>query len=138
MGIRVLLLLSLMLCAPLAAQVDKPADPKPEVKPAPKREMSEDAKKLYDDMQRVYGKYYELVLEATKQDKVYDADQVWETAVKEAKNAVYKDRKEFFDAVQNMQKTDRPFKEKSTKLVNDLAEAHSKAVTEWLAGAEKK
>ncbi|MCC6574245.1 MAG: hypothetical protein IT462_10685 [Planctomycetes bacterium] len=148
------MLLALVLGAPAFAQetppkpatpekpVEKP-DTRPEAKPdaekpAPKKEMSEGGTKLYEDVERIYAKYYELVLDATKKDKDYDADETWNTAVKEAKNAVYKDNKEFFDAFAKMQKTDKVFKEKSTKLVNDLAAAHAKAINDWLDKTDEK
>ncbi len=115
---------------------EKPDD-KAETPKVVKKEMSEEAAKLYADMELVYKKYYEIVLEATKADKVYDADAAWDTAVKESKNSTYKDRKEFFEAVQKMQKADKPFKQKSTKLVNDSAAANTKAINEWLTGTDK-
>lgn len=143
------MLLALALGAPAFAQettpkpaaADKPVE-KPDAKaegdkPAPKREMTDGGAKLYEDVERIYAKYYELVLDATKKDKDYDADETWNTAVKEAKNAVYKDNKEFFDAFAKMQKADKVFKEKSTKLVNDLAAAHAKAIADWLKASEE-
>lgn len=129
------ILIAALVGAPLSAQ-EKAAD-----KPAPvevRKEMTEDGKKLFEDMERVYKKYYDIVLEATKLDKTYDADQTWDTAVKETKNAAYKDRKEFFEAVQKMQKADKVFKEKSTDLINDSAAAYQKAVDVWIEDLEKK
>lgn len=96
-----------------------------------KREMSEEGKKLYEDMERIYKKYYETLLAKIKANEKYKADEVWDASVKEAKNATYKDRKEFADAVEKMRKQDKEFGRRAEELINTLTEEHQKAVEEW-------
>lgn len=131
------LLLALALGAPLCAQEspkepDKPkAEEKKPEKPA-EDEMTAEGKKLFEDVERVWKKIYEIKLENIKQNKQVNLDDDWNTAVKEAKNATYKDHKEFDAAIKAMQKSDAVFKRKFTELSNRMAEEHNKAVRKWL------
>ena len=126
----------LALGAPLFAQ-DKPKEPeKPkaeEKKEEPKEdEMTDAGKKLFADVELVWKKFYEIKLENIKQNKQVNLDDDWNSAVKEAKNATYKDYKELDVAIKAMQKSDPVFKRKFTELSNKLAEEHGKAVRKWL------
>jgi predicted metalloprotease len=130
------MLFLLTLGAPLFAQ-ETPKEPdKPkaeEKKEEPKEdEMSEGGKKLFEDVERVWKKFYEIKLENIKQNKQVNLEDDWNTAVKEAKNATYKDYKEFDAAIKAMQKADPVFKRKFTDLSNKSAEEHGKAVRKWL------
>lgn len=137
-----------MLGVPLAAQGEtpKPADAgaagrraEPEAPKAAeegkdeKREMGEEAKKLFADVKLVYAKYYEILLAKTKGNEAYKVEEVWETAIKEAKNATYKDLKAWEAAVVDMKKKDRVFKKEFVELVNKLANEHAEAVRKWAA-----
>ena len=88
------MLLALAFCAPLFAQeAEKPPEPPKEekgedVKEPQKREMSEEGKTLFADVERVFKKYYATVLAKVKANEPYKADDVWNEAVKEAKNAL--------------------------------------------------
>jgi hypothetical protein len=132
-------LLALALCAPLFAQdAEKPPEPPKEekaegedVKEPQKREMSEEAKTLFADVERVFKKYYEILLAKVKANEPYKADDVWNEAVKEAKNAKYKDSTEFHDAITNMKRKDRVFKKKVLELTTRLAKEYAEAVEKW-------
>lgn len=130
-------LFALALGAPLFAQEtpkepDKPkAEEKKDEKPA-EDEMTEEGKKLFEDVERVWKKYYEIKLENIKGNKQVNLDDDWNAAIKESKNATYKDRKEFDTAIRNMQKADKVFARKFEKMSNDMADEHSKAVRKWL------
>ena len=129
-------LFMLALGAPLFAQ-DTPKElekPKAEEKKEePKEdEMTDAGKKLFADVELVWKKFYEIKLENIKQNKQVNLDDDWNSAVKEAKNATYKDYKELDVAIKAMQKSDPVFKRKFTELSNKLAEEHGKAVRKWL------
>ena len=110
-----MMVLALGFTAPMFAQDTKKEDPKEtkkedapakedeaakdEGKDAQKREMTEAGKSLFEDVERVYKKYYELVLAKVKANEPYKADDVWADAVKESKNAKYKDMAEFSDTL---------------------------------------
>ncbi|MCC6466651.1 MAG: hypothetical protein IT463_15020 [Planctomycetes bacterium] len=98
-----------------------------------KREMGDEAKKLFADVKLVYAKYYEILLAKTKGNEAYKVEEVWETAIKEAKNATYKDLKAWEVAVVDMKKKDRVFKKEFVELVNKLANEHAEAVRKWAA-----
>lgn len=104
---------------------DEPVEPKEE-------EMSAEGKKLFEDVERVWKKVYEIKLDNIKQNKQVNWEDDWNTAIKEAKNATYKDHKEFDAAIKSMQKSDAAFKRKFTELSNKMAEEHGKAVRKWL------
>ena len=130
------LLALLALGAPLFAQ-ETPKEPeKPkaeEKKEEPKEEeMSEAGKKLFEDVERVWKKFYEIKLENIKQNKQVNLEDDWNTAVKETKNATYKDYKEFDAAIKAMQKADLVFKRKFTEMSNKFAKEHGEAVRKWL------
>lgn len=132
-------LFALALSAPLVAQEtpkepDKPkAEEKKEEPVEPREEeMSAEGKKLFDDVERVWKKVYEIKLENIKQNKQVNWEDDWNTAIKEAKNTTYKDHKEFDAAIKAMQKSDAVFKRKFTELSNKMAEEHGKAVRKWL------
>ena len=129
-------LFMLALGAPLFAQ-DTPKEPeKPkaeEKKEEPKEdEMTDAGKKLFADVELVWKKFYEIKLENIKQNKQVNLDDDWNSAVKEAKNATYKDYKELDVAIKAMQKSDPVFKRKFTEMSNKMAEEHGKAVRKWL------
>lgn len=96
-----------------------------------KDELSEEAKNLLDDVDAIYRKYYEIVLDKIKTNAAYKADDVWDEAVKSAVHSEFKTSKEFFEAVQKLQKKDRKFRKKSTDLQNELAKEHREAVRKW-------
>ena len=129
-------LFMLALGAPLFAQ-DTPKElekPKAEEKKEePKEdEMTDAGKKLFADVELVWKKFYEIKLENIKQNKQVNLDDDWNSAVKEAKNATYKDYKELDVAIKAMQKSDPVFKRKFTEMSNKMAEEHGKAVRKWL------
>lgn len=135
-----ILLIALALGAPLFGQ--EPKDTDGDTKEAedqdeekelekPERKMSEAGKKLFEDCERSYGKYYEIVLEKFKANEAYKADDVWNEAVKEAKNAEYKDGKAFQTAIENMQGKDRVFKKKLRELVLKMAKENAEAIKKW-------
>ncbi|CAG0965924.1 hypothetical protein PLCT2_01036 [Planctomycetaceae bacterium] len=131
------MLLLLALGAPLFAQETpkEPDKPKAEEKKAetPKEEeMSAEGKKLFEDVERVWKKLYEIKLENIKQNKQVNWEDDWNTAVKEAKNTTYKDHKELDAAIVAMQKSDAVFKRKYTELSKKMADEHGKAVRKWL------
>jgi len=134
-----LTMLSLLtLGAPLFAQ-ETPKEPAKEVKTEEKvdekskeDEMTDAGKKLFADVELVWKKFYEIKLENIKQNKQVNLDDDWNSAVKEAKNATYKDYKELDVAIKAMQKSDPVFKRKFTEMSNKLAEEHGKAVRKWL------
>ncbi|MCG3183384.1 MAG: hypothetical protein ICCCNLDF_01481 [Planctomycetes bacterium] len=131
------MLLALAFCAPLFAQeAEKPPEPPKEekgedVKEPQKREMSEEGKTLFADVERVFKKYYEIVLAKVKANEPYKADDVWNEAVKEAKNAKYKDSTEFHDAITNMKRKDRVFKKDVLDLTTRLAKENAEAIEKW-------
>ena len=130
------MLFLLTLGAPLFAQ-ETPKEPeKPkaeEKKEEPKEdEMTDAGKKLFADVELVWKKFYEIKLENIKQNKQVNLDDDWNSAVKEAKNATYKDYKELDVAIKAMQKSDPVFKRKFTEMSNKMAEEHGKAVRKWL------
>ncbi|MBK9974981.1 MAG: hypothetical protein IPP14_09425 [Planctomycetes bacterium] len=145
MRIVTMLFAALLVATPLLAQ-DEPAKkepakdtPKAETKTeeAPKREMTAEGTKLFDDVKRVYGKYYEIVLEKIKTNATYKAEEVWDTAVKEAKNATYKDNKEWTEAVLKMKKADRVFATELVNFTNKMAKEHAEAVRKWADESDK-
>ncbi|MHC4841200.1 MAG: hypothetical protein ACYTDT_09640 [Planctomycetota bacterium] len=95
---------------------------------AKKPEMTDAGKKLLADFKIVYSKYYATLLKRIKDGQEYDSNDVWDEAVKDAKNAKYKDRTEFFTAVKNMKKKDRLFKKTTSDLINKYAKDHATAV----------
>ncbi|MCF6228462.1 MAG: hypothetical protein L3J82_07375 [Planctomycetes bacterium] len=105
---------------------EKPAEAEKPKKP----ELTDAGKKLLVDFKRVYSKYYEILLKRIKDGQEYDSNDVWDTAIKEAKNTEYKDRTEFFDAIRKMKKKDRLFKKTSSSLINKYAKDHAAAVKE--------
>jgi hypothetical protein len=130
-----------LLTAALAAQEPakpepaKPADPATEpAKPVPaERErprMGEDAQKLFDDVNLVYSRYYELVLAKVKADERYSAAEVWEEAVKAARNARYAKADDFHEAITAMKAKDRLFRREVNDLTTKLARDHAEAVRE--------
>lgn len=141
MRILSLMFAATLLALPVLAQdapkeEPKPAAPKEGERVAPKseetkREMTEEGKKLLEDVKRVYAKYYEIVLAKIKADESYKAEEVWDTAVKEAKNATYKDSKEWSEAVLKMKKADKVFSREMTDFVNKTAKDHAEAVRKW-------
>jgi biopolymer transport protein ExbD len=133
-----MMLLAFAISAPLFAQETKKEEPAKEEKkeePAkeeePKREMTEDGKKLYADFELVNAKYYEIVLAKVKANEPYKSDEVWNEAVKEAKNAKYKDGTEFHDAITKMKAKDRAFKKDVNALSNKSAKDFATAVEVW-------
>ncbi|MEE9311966.1 MAG: hypothetical protein V3V10_06070 [Planctomycetota bacterium] len=108
------------------AAEEKPAEKPPEKSKKP--ELTDAGKILLADFKRVYSKYYEILLKRIKDGQEYDSNDVWDTAVKEAKNTEYKDRTEFFDAVRKMKKKDRLFKKTTSSLINKYAKDHAAAV----------
>lgn len=128
-----------LLALPLAAQEPAKETPKEQPKSAEaepaKPQITEEGKKLLEDVKRVYAKYYEIVLGKIKADQPYKADEVWDTAVKEAKNATYKDSKEWSEAILKMKKTDRVFSREMTEFVNKAAKDHAEAVSKWVEGS---
>lgn len=133
------MILALLFGVPLMAQAsgdgakptktaEKTAEAKPEVK---QPEMTDEGKKLFADFERVYKKYYELVLAKTKSNETYKAASVWDEAVKEAQNAKYEDHAAFSKAVQAMARKDRVFKKKRVESMNKLAKDHAEKVRKW-------
>ena len=130
-------LFALALGAPIFAQETpkEPDKPKAEEKKeeTPKdEEMSAEGKKLFEDVERVWKKLYEIKLENIKQNKQVNWEDDWNTAVKEAKNATYKDHKELDAAIVAMQKADAVFKRKYTEFSKKMGDEHGKAVRKWL------
>jgi biopolymer transport protein ExbD len=139
-----LLMLALLVAAPLSAQeTEKPAPDKTEEKGAEKadepkkREMSDDGKLLFADVQRVYKKYYAIVLEKYKANEQYKTDDVWNEAVKEAKEAEYKDGTAFHDAITEMKRKDRVFKKEVQTLAEKLAKENAEAIEKWSKDQKK-
>ena len=134
--------LALLVGGSLAAQADdakkteKPKAEKPEAKKEakpvkPRNQLSDAGKTLFEDCERIYKKYYAVVLKKTKTNEDYKAVEVWNDAVKEAKNAKYKDSKEWSTEVLKMQRKDRAFKKKIRDLMNRLSRENRKAIEEW-------
>lgn len=138
MKTMLMMILALVVATPAFAQegekpkedkpVEKPAEDKPEEK---KREMTEEGKLLFADVEKVYAKYYEILLAKFKDNETYKTDDVWNEAVKEANNAKYKDGKEFHDAMATMKTKDRMFKKAVQKLVEESAEKFAEDVEKW-------
>lgn len=130
------MLFLLTLGAPLFAQETpkEPDKPKAEEKKEESKEdeMSEAGKKLFEDVERVWKKFYEIKLENIKQNKQVNLEDDWNTAIKETKNTTYKDYKEFDAAIKAMQKADPVFKRKFTEMSNKIAKEHGEAVRKWL------
>ena len=135
-----MLVLALAVSAPLFAQDDtKKDDEKKTEKPAaeegekeaPKREMTEDGKKLYADVKLVYAKFYELALAKVKANEAYKSDDIWAEAIKEAKNAKYKDAESFHKAITDMKRKDRVFKKDVLDLTTRLAKENAEAIEKW-------
>ena len=129
-------LIALALGAPAFAQeVPPPPPPKEDEKKEEKKDeepkMSEEGQKLFADVKLVYAKYYEIILAKTKANEEYKAEDVWETAVKEAKNTKYKDRAEFHDAVAKMKAKDRLFRKDVNELITKHAKEYAEAVKKW-------
>ena len=135
---RLLIILTLaLLAAPAFAQAETPKEEKPkaeEKKEAKAEEVkiSDDGQKLFEDVERVLKKYYEIKLDNLKQNKQVNLDDDWNAAVKEAKNATYKDFKEFDAAIKAMQKSDKVFARQFTDTSNKLAKEYSEAVRKWI------
>ncbi len=150
MGRNVLVMLFILaLGAPLFAQdakeTEKPADDtkeseaeqgetddgeKEEAK-KPERKMTDAGKKLFEDCERCYTKYYEILLKKFKADESYKAEDIWNDAVKEAKNAEYKDGNAFKKAMEEMQRKDRVFKKKLSELMVKKANENAEAIKKW-------
>ena len=141
---RTLLMMILLVAVatPVFAQdAEKPKEDKPAAEKtdgeAKKREMTEEGKSLFADVEKVYAKYYEILLAKFKDNETYKTDDVWNEAVKEASNAKYKDGKEFHDAITNMKRKDRLFKKKVQELTTKSAEDFAEAVKKWTEDEKK-
>jgi len=141
-----MLVLALAVSAPLFAQDDtKKDDEKKTEKPAadegekeaPKREMTEDGKKLYADVKLVYAKFYELALAKVKANEAYKSDDIWAEAIKVTKNAKYKDTQAFHKAITDMKRSDRVFKKDVQDLMTDSAKQFAKDVEDWTKEQKK-
>ena len=143
-----MMILALAASAPLFAQdetkKEEPAKEEPakegekdDTKEEAKREMTEEGKKLYADVEVVFAKYYEIVLAKVKANEQYKADDVWAEAVKEAANTKYKDSTEFHDAITKMKRTDRAFKKDVLELTTRLAKENAAAIEEWSKDQKK-
>jgi len=122
------LLILLMAALPLTALHAQEGEREPERREREAPQMTEAGKLLFDDVKRVYGKYYQIVLQKARDNEAYKADEVWDVAVKDAINAEYKDRAEFQQAITAMQAVDRVFRRELTALTNKLAQEHAEAV----------
>lgn len=122
------LALALAVVPVMAQDAPKAGETPAEKAEAPK--MSEEGSKLFSEVKTVYAKYYEIILAKAKSNEEYKADEVWDAAVKEVKDAAgnpkYKDRTEFHDAVAKMKAKDRIFR----KEVNELVTKHAKEFAE--------
>lgn len=129
--------------APKEAPKDVPAEPakepaKDDTKPEPpKREITGEGQKLLDDVKLVYSKYYAIVLEKTRANESYKATEVWDTAVKEARNAKYKDSKEWSDAIGAMKRKDKVFQKEVAEYIALKAEEHNKELRKIRGEDEK-
>jgi hypothetical protein len=134
MRLMMMMLLALMTATPLAAQ-DTGAGPaegkEAEKEDAEKPKITEAGAKLLEDVNLVYDKYYAILLDKTKAGESYSSDEVWDTAVKEARHAKYKDRKEFHAAITAMQRTDRVFRKEMQAVSTAKAKAFAEAVEKW-------
>ena len=135
-----MMVLALAFSAPLFAQEDTPKDPKKDSaepakdegeKETPKREITAEGKSLFEDVERVFAKYYETVLAKVKANEPYKADDVWAEAIKEAKNAKYKDAESFHKAITDMKRKDRVFKKDVLDLTTRLAKENAEAIEKW-------
>ncbi|MEZ5992631.1 MAG: hypothetical protein R3E76_09790 [Planctomycetota bacterium] len=130
-----MMVLALAFSAPLFAQEDTKKDgeepAKEGEKEAPKREITAEGKSLFEDVERVFAKYYETVLAKVKANEPYKADDVWAEAIKEAKNAKYKDAESFHKAITDMKRKDRVFKKDVLDLTTRLAKENAEAIEKW-------
>lgn len=130
MRLLITTLLLMAMAVPAFAQ-DKPPEA-PAEKKAEEPKMSEDGAKLFADVKIVYAKYYEIILAKAKSNEEYKADEVWDAAVKEAKdengNPKFKDRTAFHDAVSKMKAKDRIFRKEVNELVTNHAKEFAEAV----------
>jgi len=113
--------------APKDPPKEEPKDEKKREEP-PKREMTPEGKKLFEDAELVYSKYYAIVLEKTKSNESYKATDVWDTAVKEARHAKYKDNAEWSVAINAMKRKDKVFAKELADLITRKAEEFKKAL----------
>jgi len=137
-----MMILAMLVATPAFAQeAEPPKEDKPVEKPAEgeakKREMTDAGKLLFADVEKVYAKYYQILLSKFKDNEAYKTDDVWNEAVKEASNAKYKDGKEFHDAMTEMKRTDRLFKKKVQDLTTKSAEDFAEAVEKWTKEQKK-
>lgn len=95
-----------------------------------KQKMTAEGEKLYKDAERIYARYYEIILKKFKANEPYKTEDVWNDAVKAAKNAEYKDGEEFQKALQAMQRKDRVFKKKLRELMVKKAREYADAIAE--------
>ena len=133
MRLMMMMLLALMTATPLAAQDTGtgPAEGEKEAEKEEKPKITEAGAKLLEDVNLVYDKYYAILLDKTKAGESYSSDEVWDTAVKEARNAKYKDRKEFHAAITAMQRTDRVFRKEMQAVSTAKAKSFAEAVEKW-------
>jgi hypothetical protein len=113
-----------------AAETDKPEGEGEAEAAEDKQKMTDEGEKLFKDVERIYAKYYDILLEKFKANEPYKAEDVWNTAIKEAKNAKYKDAEEFQKALQAMQRKDRVFKKKLRELMVNKAKEYAEAIEE--------
>jgi hypothetical protein len=121
-----IMLLALMPATALLAEGGQGQEPERQERQAP--QMTEAGKLLFDDVKRVYGRYYAAILQKARDNEAYKAEDVWNDAVKAATNAEYKDRTEFQRAITDMRASDRVFRREVTALTNKLAQEHAEAV----------
>ena len=135
-ALKLLMLALTLVCgAPLFAQDTPPKEPEKiegeDKDKEEKREMSAEAKTLYEDVERVFKKYYEMVFEKVKANEQYKAEDVWNEAVKAAENAKYKDSDEFQKALTAMKRKDRVFRKDVLDLTTRLAKENTEAIEKW-------
>jgi hypothetical protein len=124
---RAMLILTLLLTpAILLAQALPEEPPQRQEREAP--QMTEAGQRLFDDVKRVYEKYYAIILEKARKREAYKAEDVWAEAVKEAVHAEYRDHAELQRAISAMRANDRVFRREVNALVNRLAREHAEAV----------
>lgn len=130
--LTMLMILGLALAAPLHAQgVEKPGDTPAGEEKAKEPKITDEGAKLLEDVNLVYDKYYEILLAKTKANENYVSDDVWDAAVKDTKNAKYKDRKEFHAAITAMQRKDRVFRKEMQALSTAKAKTFADAIEKW-------
>lgn len=103
-------------------------DDKDEEEDKDKNKMTAAGETLYKDVVIIYDKYYATLLEKFKDNEPYKSADVWNEAVKEAKNAKFKDREEFEKSVLAMQRKDRAFKKKLQALMVKKAKEYAAAI----------